>query len=128
MSTSRSPWKPRSPRSILIVTTGNDYKRKTHKVSEIRRGWGRSCVAAPGGSIYSARRMLSKMSIAQGQGATRWAKKAEVWLQFPDAQQRCGAHMHNGGATAARCTEVVVMTLRGDCGLWRQRTKHGSDS
>jgi len=53
-------------------------------------------------------RNLDQMSIAQGQGATRWAKKAEVRLKFPDAEQWYGdSHMHKGGATTARCTEVV---------------------
>ncbi|XBH91597.1 uncharacterized protein LOC119301223 isoform X2 [Triticum dicoccoides] len=112
MSTSRSPWKPRSPRSILIVTTGNDYKRKTHKVSEIRRGWGRSCVAAPGGSIYSARRMLSKefgsdvnsagaggYSMGQKSGGLVAVPRCTTAVRRPYAQRwRDGCEMYRSGS------------------------------
>ncbi|KAM3227457.1 hypothetical protein ACQJBY_059316 [Aegilops geniculata] len=89
----------------------------THEVSEMRfwatgMGWGRSCGATLGGSIYSARRMLSK---CRGKGATRWADKAEVPLRFPDAQQRCDdSHMRKPGATTARCTEVARLLYSDD--------------
>ncbi|XP_040248944.1 uncharacterized protein [Aegilops tauschii subsp. strangulata] len=140
---SRSPWKPRSPRSILVVTAGNDYKTKTHKVSEMRWGWGRSFGAAPGGSIYSTRRTLSKVVITLAEPG--WRKEFGSDVNSAGAGgysmgQKSGgsvaAQMHSSGATTHICTRVsrrlrdvqkwcsrstvmvcsaVVTTLRGDC-------------